>query len=567
MQWKRRLYAFFLRRILGPYLTASSRAQLVHESVDVEVTEGKYLLRDVEFDMDSLQSLFSRSMNTESEHLKFQFQRMSVRVLEIQLALIETNNDSLPPSDPFHPITTTTVVDTDETPYYSYLGKTVGTAAAVMRKMYRLGSSTVDTTLENSNNISLVVHVLLQGVDIQITMAKSRPNSDVENDKHTSSSSHADSITQDQDQQGIKGRASSFIASYIEAALNSLQLNVQLSDVHLRFSSSPSCHDSEQNLDTFHDSTISMRFHSISYREIPSSQIRNDQIQYDSSSSNTSTLGIHRIIQIYPFQIDLEYIQDEMKKANKLLVYNGNIYVKFASNYSEDESNKTENRAVLEHGLDISIDQGLELCLNRSSLGLLPSLFSTVSKSKELQREPIFKCKGPTKQDDEDENDAGVLALVLKEREEALHRAMTKEVRGGVLVPSLYVTQGGNMNVTYDAFFDANDYSYSQLRSLGKSHLSEKSSNNSNTSIKASAHIKELSIRFEFESDIVHPPWHTVQGHDEAIVASIRELLLESSFSSDHFVLRVDVTEVDVSESLNGRFFTILQFEVRRYSN
>jgi len=557
MQWKRRLYAFLLRRILGPYLTSSSRAQLVHESVNIEVTEGKYLLRDVEFDVDYLHSLLSDFIN--KGDWNFRLKHMSIQQLEIHLTLVE-NDGSV--TDTVH-TTTTLEEDTsnpDDSSYYSSFGKTVGTAAAAMRKMYKLGSRTDGIAQSSSNNISLVAHIILNGVDIDVTT--------IHSSAHTSKDDEQEPMTSIGENSGMKSRATSFITSYMEAALNSLQVNVELSNVQIRLSS-PTSHEPDPN--AMAPQKITMLLHSISYKETPPSKVMTDKDTHNSQyiSSDSSTMGMTKMIQISPFQLDVGSIQDEPDTVRKLLVYEGNICVQLASYSSEDESQKTTtgHRVVLEHVLDISVDQQLDIYLNLATLDQLSGFFSTTSERKELQpmeeeEELPISTRNDRIEQDEDENDAGILALVLKQREEALHRANTKEVRGGILVPTLSMEQGGNINVTYDAFFDANDFSYSQHRSFRVSqHLNEASSKDLHTSISASIHLAGLCIQSDFDSDTIDRNQSTRQGYDGAIVTSIRGLSLESSYFPENFISRLDITEIDVSEALNGRFYSLLHFE------
>ena len=58
-QWKQRLYAFLLRRVLGPYLSAGSLQQL-HESIEVSFQEGKFILKDVDLNAAYLTEILSK---------------------------------------------------------------------------------------------------------------------------------------------------------------------------------------------------------------------------------------------------------------------------------------------------------------------------------------------------------------------------------------------------------------------------------------------------------------------------------------------------------------------------
>eukprot|EP00957_Ditylum_brightwellii_P090413 6885213-Ditylum_brightwellii.AAC.1 len=65
-QWKQRLYAFLLRRILGPYLTPSSNSKL-HQSIEVALNEGSFVLKDVDLDPAYLTSLLMLNVDKDSD--------------------------------------------------------------------------------------------------------------------------------------------------------------------------------------------------------------------------------------------------------------------------------------------------------------------------------------------------------------------------------------------------------------------------------------------------------------------------------------------------------------------
>jgi len=71
--WKSRIYGFLFRRILGPYLTPSSKERL-HNSIRVSLSEGKLELHDIEFDGGIISSQAKLDGIIERIHVK----RMSV---------------------------------------------------------------------------------------------------------------------------------------------------------------------------------------------------------------------------------------------------------------------------------------------------------------------------------------------------------------------------------------------------------------------------------------------------------------------------------------------------------
>ena len=53
IQWKQRLYAFLLRRILGPFLDDES-SKILHDSIDFSLQEGRFVLKDVSLNSEFL---------------------------------------------------------------------------------------------------------------------------------------------------------------------------------------------------------------------------------------------------------------------------------------------------------------------------------------------------------------------------------------------------------------------------------------------------------------------------------------------------------------------------------
>ena len=85
IQWKQRLYAFLLRRTLGPFLDDSATQQL-HDSLDVSLQEGKFVLKDISLDSSHLTELL-----TDKKVPGLSIRAARIDRMEILLTLRENN--------------------------------------------------------------------------------------------------------------------------------------------------------------------------------------------------------------------------------------------------------------------------------------------------------------------------------------------------------------------------------------------------------------------------------------------------------------------------------------------
>jgi hypothetical protein len=539
MQWKQRLYAFLLRRVLGPILTSSSKAQLVHESVDVQVTEGKFLLKDVELDVDYLHSKIS-CLAVEGLS-KIRLQRVSIQKLEIQLSLVDESEEACDTNQ------TGQTLHSEDLNSYSSLSKALGTATAVMRKIYKL--RTVDQHSQYTHNISLVAQVVLDGVDINI-MEIYRNSSDDDNSEWKSMEKRKEMVDLN------KSQASNFISSYIEAAMNSLKLNVTISHIKIHMSS-------YTNPDI-----IQLCLDSVSYSETPLNISPDRNMESRTGVGSMTNMDVQKNVHISSIHLDWVTGPRDLKygsSAENILSYTGQVHIQLATDFVEN-SNKEESSGVIQHLINVSIDQQLDLFIKNQILGQL-FRFSRHDTEKDAMETKIEDAGdhhdttiGKYNVDD-DEQDAGILATVLKQREEALYHAATKEIRGGVLVPCVSTDEEGKVNVTFDGFFDAMDYSFSQYRSLGSSLIRGHSPDNE-PSLESlgnvSIHVAGFSIHLDCLSGVDDGKVVNGHGHVDELVLSLRGLSIESSLSNNSLLCTVNILGIDLSEHLQGRFYTIL---------
>lgn len=170
--WTDRLYAFLLRRILGPILSEASYNQL-HSLLQVSVSQGTYKLVNVELNPDYFKLNGIRVLAA------------TAKSLEIQLSLVEKSSND----------------DKDNT------------SSSVYWKALRLTTSAAATT----QPVHLRAKVLLDGVCLTVTSGPRHSNA------HT--------VPAQTEEEAIA--APSVVSSYMQTALHSLRLSVAISNLEL----------------------------------------------------------------------------------------------------------------------------------------------------------------------------------------------------------------------------------------------------------------------------------------------------------------------------------------------
>jgi len=172
--WKQRLYAFLLRRVVGPFLDEKA-ANKLHDSIDFSLQDGLFVLKNVAMNASRL-----------SEQLLpygFSVTKATVQRLEIRLTLQENTGSS---------------------------------QSSLAWRAMKLGTS---SEKESVPAVSLIAEVHVRGLDVEIHPV---PNA----------SSTMPTVQGEDSDMGTP--APSRIRSYMEAVISSLQLTVKLSDLNIK---------------------------------------------------------------------------------------------------------------------------------------------------------------------------------------------------------------------------------------------------------------------------------------------------------------------------------------------
>jgi hypothetical protein len=188
IQWKERLYAFLIRKLVGPWLDEASWARL-YQSIDVSLQDGSFVLRDVTLSTRKLTSVLRKPVR---------IRKATADKLEIYLSLQEPGKSEEEGAVP----------------------------SSLAWRAFTLGST------HTPGAVSVVVRVVVEGLVLEFD-----PSSELMLQQYATK-------VEDVTEQASKG----MFAAYMEAVLASLRLSVEVKDLEFRlYSEEPVSEDSPQD--------------------------------------------------------------------------------------------------------------------------------------------------------------------------------------------------------------------------------------------------------------------------------------------------------------------------------
>jgi len=442
--WKQYLYAFLLRRALGPYLTSQSAADLRTSIQDVDWSEGKIVLVDVELDADYLNGLIASNNSSECDSDESNSLRnVTVKKAKIQrfginFSLAETSangNDQAAPTSTARKAT-----------------------SALIRNIF----GSID---ECSSGISLVVHIELDGIDIEFTpcgrntkfddvkqSAEIQPEQLDNKPSETSATTHS---TVDQDEV-----ASSFFSSLVDSAMKSLRLSINVKEVKLHL------------LTLKEECQIAIQLASAQYYDL-----MDGKKQLDRDIDEAEKMIVSKAIDWTGIVIEMSGTRSHAQ-AHKLLQQSGEGHVRFRCYEKWQQKNIDDSSepsiATGRREIDVSLGQHVAVDAECFILNQLVIIINALSSENLPENDPSELDENDL--DSTQDYTTPKLALadeftreaydeVMKQYTEARHLARTREIRGGVLIPS-FEGETDTGEVSFDAFFDANDHSISFYREM-----------------------------------------------------------------------------------------------------
>ena len=490
---KQRIYGFLLRRILGPYLSTASLEKL-HNSIDIAISEGKFILKDVDLDCTYLNTLIVPNAD------KFSVQKATVKKLAIFISLrnSQTNNNNSNNNNNNAE---------DESSWQSSISK-----------MYRLGYGEGDPN--KTGGASLHVHIEFEGIEIEL--APLTP---------TERTSLQDQIASKQtnkvpDDKGKAKSTTSFVGSYIEAALNSLRLSFNITDVSVRFNSALLPQESPQHY-------IQLKVATVSYRDIYRTSGTTKKLHNEGNVICIPEIILHKEITFYNVSVvvgtresgkpTIALTHDEVAEPfnieRSVLNFHGigNIQVHIASYPTEStaSSQQSKKKTQLKREINIALKESIHVEIDRYNIFTLKRVLDSlaiVHNEQDMDQSPsqnqnLDKKQEILNQHDDNHYRDSLLAteddiLNNVENELGLLRNIVGDYDGRRGLDDEIRTESNNYTDTsleqsFDAFFDANDLGFSHYQSVLASCHNLKDSDGDDNIIhtKLSLDLQEISTK------------------------------------------------------------------------
>jgi hypothetical protein len=518
IHWKQRLYAFLLRRILGPFLDASA-TQKLHDSIDFSLHEGKFVLKEVSLNADYLTEKF------DFKKVGLSIVKASIAKLEINLSLRENANNEFE--------------DDSEVPQSSFAWKAIkfGTSSASLQ------------------TVSLIAEINIDGISLVLETGhiKTRKSS-------TILSTTDEPIQSEEEESSSK----SLIGSYIDAALASLQLNLKI------IKTSVTVH--HKNEEKEKESWVTLKLSSISYRDQDVSSRNNNDITSGCKTVFKKVVDFSDIT-IQSGEKFLEGSAILMKNQQSTIALargSGQIYLRVFEYNSGSVAR--DGKCYTQQDVEVKLNHQLNLSIDEISMRQFKNVADDLASASEAgYRDDVREISktslagSPLDRDDViDQEDLKALTGIMKQYREAYHLAEHNHLKGGVLIPSnayldtvpLEDEESGD----FDLFFDANDQSFYNATSVlaesirMQKELTDNDYGGDFVNTKLRFHLLSASLKVNFRN-----PGSGFTRPEEYILITMNDLnfsysssksLSESSLSISH--IEIEDAQLDTSKKSVG---------------
>lgn len=366
----------------------------------------------------------------------------------------------------------------------------------------------------NKPAVSLIAKVWIDGLEIRLQASPFKQREAFRDDNRDSSLS-SQSTTQ------------AFLSSYVEAALSSLRLSVKMTNTRIRV-------DHEEN-----------------WVEACIKQVLYEDRVFDETAVFHKHLVVANVSAATGSSID---------SSQPLLLLEGSADVRWrllgetpeleCGNTSEVDSTVgsciPHPELLMKHNVSISMKQSLQLSSDKESLLRIRSMaqcFTQETVDDIVAKEASESTHSFLVSDDTTETDFEIIDGLMKQYEVARLLAERKEIRGGILVPCIDPSSPDRL--TFDTFFDANEFSASKYSSLLKESLclgSETNKTSPDDWVHASIqfHLDEGSVKVSFSMDT---------AQEEYVLLSFSGLDVEADFMRDQKEYRLRIHQFDIEDA------------------
>jgi hypothetical protein len=519
LQWKQRLYAFLLRRVLGPLLDAESLTKL-YQTIDISLHEGRFALNDVALNTDYFANLLKDKLPN------FRIRKARIRRLEIHLTLQDHSLDE---------------------------GEELSSLAW---RAIKLGS--IAATEGGSPAVSLLALVEIDGLVIEIEPHPFATEPSEDGDPASLPTPTADTES-----------SKSILSSYVDAALSSLRLTMKMSNLQVRICSGRSEHEPETWLE--------FKLKSVSYHDVDVTSSGEEDSEYETVMQKA--VDINRVT-ILVGETATALLDDDQEVPEKATASTSTIALLEGSSrvclraieYKTSTSSttrwepSTSDCRRLQHDVEMNLDQRLNLSVDESSLLQIQTIvqsFRDVSRTRSSSDSGEHRSSAAAEvvhQDSSiDQADLSAIDGIMKQYQEARLYAERNEIRGGILIPSTAEEDGRSGDeVTFDAFFDANEksfYRYSNvLRESVLLQVDTEKADHDFVHTKIRFHLKGGGVKVSFRAASDSSAASTIEAApsrrpDDYMLLTFTDLNLSSSLSLRESDFELSVANLDLEDS------------------
>ncbi|KAL7539277.1 hypothetical protein ACHAXR_010928, partial [Thalassiosira sp. AJA248-18] len=613
--WRHRFYAFLLRRALGPFLTPQSAADLYRSIQEIDWSEGKFALVDVGLDPTYLTSAIQGKTNDEECNSDPSGENGAVNNIAVYEARIRRFAIHL------------SICDVDS---QSKNGEGTSTArkatSAFLQSMFGT-NDTVDDG-ERATGIALVAHVELEGLDIVLGPGRtsvSNPEMEWSSQSHRLNQPLTPDPGQEQD-----ASAPGFFSSMVDSAMKSLRLSIDVSDVNIR-TYSQYCNTTSLNNsvairnstgETAHGCWIALHLDSARYYDLIEPQ-NGETHTPDTSSDNRRLDRGTREKMVISKAFDWEGIvvdsgestiggaaRNSCRQESSLPILHSpgggrlrfRVFEKWSKNTVGEKSSFLSARQDIEISLGQRIAVEIDLCAITRVSDIANAMTHYEDDGDFVDAYEDDNCRtwddasDLIQQDDSLENVSQNQTLadefsreaydeIMKKYTEARHLARTQELRGGLLIPSFDKRDDSNETmgeVSFDAFFDANDHSVSYYCSMvdeniqrGDHQTRGENSNRTVEQTKIEIGLEEFTVKVHFGSPKVEEtsrnflrnkiPTASMAQESEYILLSMGDLRLIVFGSAEESKVNCSVSHFDIESQVTDRHNSIVNEPLLRF--
>mmetsp|Transcript_1787 Transcript_1787/g.3835 ORF Transcript_1787/g.3835 Transcript_1787/m.3835 type:complete len:2049 (+) Transcript_1787:263-6409(+) len=620
--WRHRFYAFLLRRALGPFLTPQSTADL-HRSIQaIDWSTGKFALVDVELDPAYLTSAIQGKKNADvrddnniSEGSGKDKQTSAANNITVHQARIRRFAIHLSYQN-----------KTDDASSSARKA-----TSAFLQSMFGTNDTADDGG--SATGMALVVHVELEGLDIVLAPGQ-HSEADLDTEWSSQSHQHNQPLTPNPGQEP-DASAPGFFTSLVDSAMKSLRLSIDVSDVKIRaysqYCNSTGLSDNAMVGDHFvggaaNTSWVTLHIASARYYDLIESKdgethasgvpSDNRRLDWGRGRPNNNNATMEKICKtgekiVISKALDWEGIvvhtgerqagriaSNTSESSLPIFQSSGDGKMRFRVFEKWSKSTSKQMSSFLSARQDIAVSLGertsveVDLCsMTRvieiaNAMTRLPEEDDFVDACEDnshrtwedasdvLDRSPEKESVNePQKHALEDEFSRETYDQIMKQFTEARHLARTRELRGGLLIPSFDERDDSNGNdrgeISFDAFFDANDHSVSYYCSRvddnvqrGEEEFKSKGekSHRSMEQTKIELGFAEFTVKVHIGSSTMEGMDHTAQmtsmeqeNQSEFILLSLGDLQVIAFRSNAESKFNCSLSHFDIeSQVING---------------